>query len=1034
MSSNYELLSDFTFGPGIKVQKFISKTTNLQIVLANVEGPLVNGFFTLATESHCDDGCPHTLEHLVFLGSEQYPFKGVLDEVANRNLAQGTNAWTATDHTSYTIETAGAEGFLNLLPVYLDHILYPTLTDSGFVTEVHHITGEGQNAGVVYCEMQARENTGHSRVHRSMLHALYPGVTGYKSETGGIMADIRALSNQAIRDFHKAYYRPDNLSLIITGKVEPEQLFPVLSKYEQERIASKGALPSMTRPWQSPVPPLTAPVRQTVQYPSDDETVGMVTIAWRGPEWSDFVTRLAIDELWSYLSKTALSPLHKAFIETENPLCGDVDCYTLEYLQTSHCVHFEDVPKERVSEVEEAFFTVVKQVMSESLDMDRLQTIIHRSKRKFLESLEANPGRVIATVAVEDFLYGDRKAGTPSQQLKTFLDRGAILDQLATKDEAYWKGLIQTYILDRPLVTVMGEPSEAFGEQMRNEEADRVKAQVEALTKENKEALPELETKLQDAIAANNKPAPSELIQSFSIPDISKVPVIPVYPLTNKPTMEQPDVKSLHPEHGRIEAQLRPVLSDYFAGQPFFFIANQVKSSFVTLRAILDTSILPEGLKRLTPLFEDVIFESPVTRPSSDASSDSKSEELTHEDFVKLLQGETVSYSAQQGGFAQSLTVSIKVEEDKLERAVQLLVDSLWNVRFTTERLLIVLNRLLSSIPSRKSDAFSVCRGAIQTLNFTSDSMQQATNLLRHQKYYTELKTKLEDSKTAAQVVEDFNRLRTLLLSPARLMLELAGNIVSYTDLAAPFRRYLPKFEAATPEVKAASIPWSRNFLKGLDQTPASAMVIPVAGTESSYMLCTIPHSFTHAEDKTLAILRVTCEYLTALEGPLWKRLRGMGLSYSYNMRSDVETGLLTFQLYKSTNPIGAWQEAQNILQEFASEQVKLDATWLESAKSGLAYSILSEQETPLAAAAQPLRDYLKGVPFGFNQRQLRAVKEVTLEQVAEGIKLLQTIFDPARAHVVCTTNPANVEAVSKGLKRDDVKVTKTVDDFFEQF
>jgi predicted Zn-dependent peptidase len=33
-------------------------------------------FFTCsATEAHDDDGLPHTLEHLVFLGSENYPFK-----------------------------------------------------------------------------------------------------------------------------------------------------------------------------------------------------------------------------------------------------------------------------------------------------------------------------------------------------------------------------------------------------------------------------------------------------------------------------------------------------------------------------------------------------------------------------------------------------------------------------------------------------------------------------------------------------------------------------------------------------------------------------------------------------------------------------------------------------------------------------------------------------------------------------------------------------------------------------------------------
>lgn len=56
--------------------------------------------------------------------------KGLLDLLANRCLAQGTNAWTATDHTCYTIETAGSEGFINMLPIYLDHVLYATLTVS----------------------------------------------------------------------------------------------------------------------------------------------------------------------------------------------------------------------------------------------------------------------------------------------------------------------------------------------------------------------------------------------------------------------------------------------------------------------------------------------------------------------------------------------------------------------------------------------------------------------------------------------------------------------------------------------------------------------------------------------------------------------------------------------------------------------------------------------------------------------------------------------------------------------------------------
>ena len=45
---------------------------------------------------------------------------------------------------------------LNLLPIFADHVLFPTLTEEGFVTEVHCVNGKGEDKGVVYCEMQVR--------------------------------------------------------------------------------------------------------------------------------------------------------------------------------------------------------------------------------------------------------------------------------------------------------------------------------------------------------------------------------------------------------------------------------------------------------------------------------------------------------------------------------------------------------------------------------------------------------------------------------------------------------------------------------------------------------------------------------------------------------------------------------------------------------------------------------------------------------------------------------------------------------------
>ncbi|VDL78043.1 unnamed protein product [Nippostrongylus brasiliensis] len=137
----------------IVVSLYKSTRSRLTVAIGDVPGPMVKGCISFATETNSDDGLPHTLEHLVFMGSKKYPYKGVLDVIANRCLASGTNAWTDQDHTAYTLHTVrfvvipyciqqfesrpcsffqvGSDGFLKVLPVYLNHLLSPMLSVSG---------------------------------------------------------------------------------------------------------------------------------------------------------------------------------------------------------------------------------------------------------------------------------------------------------------------------------------------------------------------------------------------------------------------------------------------------------------------------------------------------------------------------------------------------------------------------------------------------------------------------------------------------------------------------------------------------------------------------------------------------------------------------------------------------------------------------------------------------------------------------------------------------------------------------------------
>jgi len=224
----------------MSVTRWTSQASGLKVVHLDVPGPLCDFYAAVATEVTNDSGIPHTLEHALFLGSEQYPYKGILDQLANRAFAEGTNAWTDTTNTVYTTQTAGSDGFLRLLPIYMDHVFFPTLTQEGFVTEVYHIDGKGNDSGVVYSEMQGVENQADSIMQLAMQRRLYPESSGYRSETGGLMGALRKLTIEEIRDFHALRYKPWNVTLFVAGRMDSNKLLEVLDTKVEPTFAKHG--------------------------------------------------------------------------------------------------------------------------------------------------------------------------------------------------------------------------------------------------------------------------------------------------------------------------------------------------------------------------------------------------------------------------------------------------------------------------------------------------------------------------------------------------------------------------------------------------------------------------------------------------------------------------------------------------------------------------------------------------------------------------------------------------------------------------
>ncbi|KAF9365897.1 hypothetical protein BGX34_007705 [Mortierella sp. NVP85] len=332
--------------------------TSMRFVFVSIPGPQATATIIVPTVVKDSRGLPHTLEHLVFCGSKNYPNRGYLDSLANRCLSTGTNAYTTEDYTGYTIATAGRDGMAEILPVFLDHVLHPTLRDDQYVTEVYHVDGEGKQQGVVFSEMAARENSEADLLDLGLRRLLYPKTQTYYYECGGLTAEIPKMTNDDIREYHQKFYHPSNMTIVVAGDgLQPERIFDTIVQQHildssSVKMPSNGAVFDIIQEMDISKGREDAPIMsqstkltsQTIFFPSADEDVGSIGYGWLGPSTFDIKTMIALDILFRFLHETSASPFSQAFVERRNPLASHVDFDVKGCIDTSLLLLFSGVP------------------------------------------------------------------------------------------------------------------------------------------------------------------------------------------------------------------------------------------------------------------------------------------------------------------------------------------------------------------------------------------------------------------------------------------------------------------------------------------------------------------------------------------------------------------------------------------------------------------------------------------------------------------------------------------------------------------
>lgn len=974
------------------ISKWRSERTGLQVTYIDQPSPIVNGYFAVATEIENNSGSPHTLEHLVFMGSKKYPYKGLLDNLGNR-LYSSTNAWTAVDQTVYTLTTAGWLGFKTLLPIYLDHLFNPTLTDEACLTEVYHIDGKGKEKGVVFSEMQGIESQSWFISFLKMQQLLYSSTSGYSSETGGLMSELRHLTNDQIQKFHASMYRPDNLCVIITGSVDEEELISIMTDFDNE-LAPLSSIPSK-RPFvdSEPDKPLTSVIISEVEFPDNDESTGELLISWIGPEAGDTLTNVAMDMLGSYFTDSPISLFNKNLIEVENPFATDIDYTTDDYLKTVINFNVNGVPTEKLEELDSKIKELVlTQTDSKNFDLKYIKQIINQQRLKYVSGTEKSAS-MFSNIAISEFIYGNPDGSDLSKWCKDLNE----YDTLLTWTAEQWADLIKCQLVDNKSATVLGKPSAKLNEEYKKKNKQRSK---DIKTKYGKEGLKELQIQLDAAQAKNDLPIPHDLILKFERPDPSKIDFI----------------KTKSYKGGNTEGIVNVNYNDYIEDDefskilklqeitqsPLFFHFEDFKSQFTTIDLVMSSTRIEPKLLSYMSIMEE-IFSLSIQYPNG--------KYIPFDEVISLVNNDLIEFHLDNGyesQFLELINVKLKFESTKYSQAIDWLTAVTKYCVFEEARIKIIIEKIINSLPDKKRNGELMMYSSQYRHLFNNKSLRKAQDSIHTESFYKELLAQINRGEFA-QIAKDLETLKLQLFKLDNIKVFVVGNVNNLDEPLSTWNKFIQASEGETnykPEPFDA-LPRSFEFKseRGAKCKEDAYLVISPAA-ESTHLTAStvIPTDYL---DEDIFKIALATEFLVAVEGPFWRGIRGTGLAYGANIRRNIETGFLTFNIYRGADPRQAWITAKSIVDDYALGNLEIDTISIENAIAAIVNELANGEDNSYDAANSKISDNIfkrRGPQYvTYFLSKLSALS--TSDVVYALNKYFKAIFD-AQSSVIFTSLP----------------------------
>jgi len=313
-------------------------------------------------------GIAHMLEHMNFKSTKNLD-AGEFDKEV-KSIGGVNNASTSFDYTHYYIKSS-TDNLGKSIELYAELMQNLNLKDKEFqperdvVAEERRWRTDNNPMGYLYFKMF------------NNAYVYHP----YHWTPIGFMNDIKTWDIKDIKDFHKTYYQPNNAILIVTGDVDPKDVFKKVKK-EFKDIKNTAKIPEFkfVEPEQDGA--------KRVMIKKDSE-VEMIAITFHIPDFKDpdQVTLSVISEIL-YSGKS--SRLYKELVDKKR-LVNTVYAYNMENTDPGLFIFLAVCnPGIKAEDVETELIKQIKLMKTTKVTKAELDKVKINTKSDFIHSLESS--------------------------------------------------------------------------------------------------------------------------------------------------------------------------------------------------------------------------------------------------------------------------------------------------------------------------------------------------------------------------------------------------------------------------------------------------------------------------------------------------------------------------------------------------------------------------------------------------------------------------------------------------------------------